>query len=162
MNRNDGINLKDIKALMKWFDESESDYFSLSQGDFQMKLKKNSSSAVFSSPSPSLFSLSPSENPQSNVPSASSKREDSDEPVLGVEIKSPLVGVFYAAKEPGAEPFVREGDHVEKGQILCILESMKMMNEIKSPAKGRIRKVQVRNEMLVEYGQTLFILEEYA
>lgn len=73
-------------------------------------------------------------------------------------IKSPLVGTFYRAPSPGAEPFVKEGDFVKKGQVLCIIEAMKVMNEIESDVDGVVERILVENGKPVEYGQELFII----
>ena len=70
-----------------------------------------------------------------------------------------MVGTFYRASSPTAEPYVREGDVVKEGQILCIIEAMKLMNEIESKAAGRVAKILVENGQPVEYGQALFLLE---
>ena len=75
------------------------------------------------------------------------------------KVKAPLVGVFYAAPSPEAQPFVLPGDRVEKGQVLCILEAMKMMNELKSPVSGILRSIGCRNGEMAEYGQVLFEVE---
>ncbi|MBI4254890.1 MAG: acetyl-CoA carboxylase biotin carboxyl carrier protein [Candidatus Rokubacteria bacterium] len=77
----------------------------------------------------------------------------------GVPIESPMVGTFYRAPSPGADPYVREGDVVKEGQILCIIEAMKLMNEIESRVAGRVAKVLVENGHGVEYGQPLFLIE---
>jgi len=74
-------------------------------------------------------------------------------------IKSPLVGTFYRAPSPGAPPFVEEGDTVSKGQVLCIIEALKVMNEIESDVNGRVAKILVENGQPVEYGQELFYIE---
>ena len=74
-------------------------------------------------------------------------------------VEAPMVGTFYRASGPTADPFVREGDVVKEGQILCIIEAMKLMNEIESKAAGRIMKILVENGQPVEYGQPLFLLE---
>ena len=74
-------------------------------------------------------------------------------------IKSPLVGTFYRAPSPGAPPFVEEGDMVSKGQVLCIIEALKVMNEIESDINGRVVKILVENGQPVEYGQELFYIE---
>lgn len=74
-------------------------------------------------------------------------------------IKSPLVGTFYRAPSPGAPPFVEEGDRVSKGQVLCIIEALKVMNEIESDIDGKVVKVLVENGQPVEYGQELFYIE---
>jgi acetyl-CoA carboxylase biotin carboxyl carrier protein len=75
-------------------------------------------------------------------------------------VESPIVGTFYRAPAPGAEPFVKEGDYVEKGQTLCIIEALKVMNEIESEVSGVVRKVLVENGQPVEYGQPLFHIEK--
>jgi len=75
-------------------------------------------------------------------------------------VESPMVGTFYRAPAPGAEPFVREGDYVEKGQTLCIIEALKVMNEIESEVSGIVRKILVENGQPVEYGQPLFYIEK--
>ena len=77
----------------------------------------------------------------------------------GITIESPMVGTFYRASSPTAEPYVREGDLVKEGQILCIIEAMKLMNEIETRAAGRIAKILVDNGQAVEYGQPLFLIE---
>ena len=76
----------------------------------------------------------------------------------GKTIKSPLVGTFYNAPSPGAKVFVQEGDTVKKGQVLGIIEAMKLMNEIEAEEDGVIEKILVSNETMVEYGQPLFVL----
>ena len=74
-------------------------------------------------------------------------------------IKSPLVGTFYRAPSPGAPPFVEEGDIVSKGQVICIIEALKVMNEIESDIEGKVIKILVENGQPVEYGQELFYIE---
>ena len=75
-------------------------------------------------------------------------------------VTSPLVGTFYHAPSPEAPPFVSNGDSVQEGQTLCIVEAMKTMNEIKADRPGRILEICVENGQLVEYGQTLFLIRE--
>src|SRR5439155_1730150 len=76
-----------------------------------------------------------------------------------ITIEAPMVGTFYRASAPTADPFVREGDVVKEGQVICIIEAMKLMNEIESKAGGRVLKILVENGQPVEYGQPLFLLE---
>jgi acetyl-CoA carboxylase biotin carboxyl carrier protein len=73
-----------------------------------------------------------------------------------IYITSPMVGTFYRQPEPGAEPFTREGDYVKKGQVLCIIEAMKLMNEIESEHEGQLVKILVENGQPVQYGDQLF------
>jgi len=79
-----------------------------------------------------------------------------------VEIKSPMVGTFYSAPEPGAEPYVKVGTRVAAGQVVCIIEAMKIMNEIESEVTGVIREVLLENAQPVEFGQALFRVDPHA
>ncbi|HEY5726826.1 MAG TPA: acetyl-CoA carboxylase biotin carboxyl carrier protein, partial [Methylomirabilota bacterium] len=76
-----------------------------------------------------------------------------------IRVDAPMVGTFYRAPGPDASPFVQEGDTVKEGQVLCIIEAMKLMNEIESKASGRIVKILVENAQPVEFGQGLFLVE---
>jgi acetyl-CoA carboxylase biotin carboxyl carrier protein len=76
-----------------------------------------------------------------------------------VTVEAPMVGTFYRASSPTADPYVREGDVVKEGQIVCIIEAMKLMNEIEAKIAGRVAKVLVENGQAVEYGQPLFLIE---
>jgi len=90
------------------------------------------------------------------VQPAETKKESEDN---YYQIRSPMVGTFYRSPSPGAEPYVKEGDIVKKGQVLCIIEAMKVMNEIESDVTGRIVKVLVENGKPVEYNQPLFLVD---
>ena len=79
-----------------------------------------------------------------------------------VTVDAPMVGTFYCAPSPTAEPYVREGDVVKEGQIVCIIEAMKLMNEIESKVAGRVAKICVENGHAVEYGQALFLIDPTA
>lgn len=82
------------------------------------------------------------------------------EEIKGYEVKSPLVGVYYEAASPESEAFVKLGDYVEKGEIICILEAMKMINEIKAPISGTINKINFQNEDLVQYDDVIMEIKE--
>jgi len=79
-----------------------------------------------------------------------------------VPIVAPMVGTFYRAPSPDAQPFVKEGDQVDEGQVVCIIEAMKLFNEIQAEARGRVARVLVENATPVEYGQPLFLLDSAA
>ena len=91
-----------------------------------------------------------------SVPVSPEKREE--ELPEGNVVKAPLVGTFYASSSPEAEPFVKVGDTVKKGQVLGIIEAMKLMNEIESEYDGVVESILIENESLVEYGQPLFVI----
>jgi acetyl-CoA carboxylase biotin carboxyl carrier protein len=82
-----------------------------------------------------------------------------ERPGAMVPLEAPMVGTFYRASGPTAEPYVREGDVVKEGQIVCIIEAMKLMNEIEAKTAGRVAKILVENGQAVEYGQPLFLIE---
>jgi len=112
------------------------------------------------SQSPASQIVSISANPVVEVKEEVKKSEIKEEQKQKYHvIKSPLVGTFYRSPSPGAPPFVEEGDMVSKGQILCIIEALKVMNEIESDVDGRVAKVLVENGQPVEYGQELFYIE---
>jgi acetyl-CoA carboxylase biotin carboxyl carrier protein len=97
--------------------------------------------------------------PGMTAPSPDASPSAASNAVTGlVTIEAPMVGTFYRASAPEAEPYVREGDAVKQGQVLCIIEAMKLMNEIESKTSGRIHKILVENGQAVEYGQPLFLL----
>lgn len=93
------------------------------------------------------------------VPETPQQKEEPREEENYYVVESPMVGTFYRAPAPGAEPFVKEGDYVEKGQTLCIIEALKVMNEIESEVSGVVRKILVENGQPVEFGQPLFYIE---
>lgn len=95
----------------------------------------------------------------SRAEAVSSTPESEDSSANGVEIRAPMVGTFYRAPSPDAPPFASEGDHVTTGQTLCIIEAMKIMNEIESEVTGRVMKILAENAQPVEYGHPLFIIE---
>lgn len=148
--------LKELKELLRAFDESKSTYLSYENGDLEITLKKEYAVCEASEERPAPVRPSA---PVREVESVEAKVKV-EETTVGIEVKSPIVGVFYAAKEPGAAPFVKAGDTVKEGQVLCILESMKMMNEIKSPTDAKVVKVLCENEAVVAFGEVLFVLEE--
>ncbi len=87
------------------------------------------------------------------------KDSDDNSSLQGMAIKSPMVGTFYRSPGPDVDPFIKVGDHVKKGDTLCIIEAMKIMNEVEAEVSGVILDIQIENAQPVEYGQTLFLIE---
>ena len=100
----------------------------------------------------------PTPAPASEAPAAPSP-EAAAPASAGTPVKAPIVGTFYASSSPDAAPYVKVGDTVEAGQVLCIIEAMKLMNEIEAETGGVVRQILVKNAEPVEYGQTLFVIE---
>ncbi len=85
--------------------------------------------------------------------------EDETRKLAGDQVKAPLVGTFYRKPSPDSDPFVRVGDDVKKGQVLCIIEAMKMMNEIKSEFEGKVSSIKIEDGQPVEFGQTIIVIQ---
>lgn len=101
----------------------------------------------------------PGPNPASQPAGESAAQPAQVDESEGHEVRAPIVGTYYSAPEPEAEPFVSVGDHVSKGDVLCIIEAMKLMNEIEAEESGTIRRILVENATPVEYDQPLFVVE---
>lgn len=146
------MELKDVKELLKAFDESNSSYLSVEIDNTKIKLKKYSEQKVIVENATQVCEqLSPAQN-NSNVDNSPELQLD------GEQVLAPLVGVFYAAPSPDEDAYVQVGDTVKKGQVLCLIEAMKMMSEITAPKDGVIKKIFVKNQDVVEFEQPLFLI----
>ena len=136
-------------------EESNLEEIEIQEGEESVRLVKNKPNNLLSSQPVYTESIQTIED----RPTERSK-EESEEPAededSGDLINSPMVGTFYASASPGSKPFVSVGDHVNEGDVVCIVEAMKMMNEIKSEFSGEVLSINVENSEPVEYGQTLF------
>ena len=151
--------IQDLKQLIDFLKEHQIAEFDLDRGDLKIRLKFNQQAA-----SPAelgdlarLLAAAPPAVAQATTTSASPVAAAAEAPDAGLHVvKSPIVGTYYGSPSPGAAAFVSPGDHIEKGQVVCIVEAMKLMNEIESDATGEIVKCHVSNGQPVEYGQPLF------
>jgi len=152
------LEIAQIEQLLRYMREHNLEEFEYSRGDLKIRLKK---------PGTSLPAAAPRSAPEIIVPAAvatlggaeSTSVEASDELRGGEDlhlVKSPIVGTFYTAASPGSAPFVTVGARVEAGQVLCIIEAMKLMNEIESDVAGDVVRIFVENGQPVEYGEPLF------
>ena len=151
--------IQQIEELLQFMTEHNLEEFEYSRGDLRIRLRKPSQTVVVSSgrgPAPAEFSApNPGEGPQAAAAAATPHTEARPSEDLHM-VKSPIVGTFYGSPSPGSDPFVKVGAHVEMGQVLCIVEAMKLMNEIEADAAGEVVRVFVENGQPVEYGQPLF------
>ncbi len=147
------MNLKEIKELINLMNENNLSELEIEREGTRIKIRKSPSGqfeAITEEPgSPRVVQT---------IKDGSSKKEDSSKEKL-TSIKAPMVGTFYRAPSPDAKPYVEIGDVIEVGQTVCIIEAMKLMNEIKSEVKGKIAEVLIENTSPIEYGQALFIVE---
>jgi acetyl-CoA carboxylase biotin carboxyl carrier protein len=146
-----------IEQLLRFMSEHNLEEFEYSRGDLRIRLKKPSAHTVVAAHRPAAEIIVPAAVP-ALAPQNSETSPEAD--LRGGEdlflVKSPIVGTFYASPSPGAEPFVKVGQYVESGQTLCIVEAMKLMNEIESESSGEVLRIFAENGQPVEYGQPLF------
>jgi acetyl-CoA carboxylase biotin carboxyl carrier protein len=160
------MNQKELKELIEFLIEKDIAEFELERGDVKVKIKRAGEHAVMHSHGePRFYAVPPAPNtpvpmvgaPLAPPPTASVPVESAPEEGLHT-VKSPIVGTFYEAPSPGAPPFAKVGDSVEVGQVLCIVEAMKLLNEIESDVAGEILKKLASNGQPIEYGQELFVI----
>ena len=149
------MDTKEIKELLKAFDESGSSYFQIKQDGVEIKFKKPSQEQT--------FVVSQDVAPKSNIvemplPKEASSETTEEAQPEGDVVKAPLVGVFYSAPSPDDEPYVQVGDKVEAGQVLCLIEAMKMMSEITSSRDGVIKAIYAKNQDVVGFEDKLFLI----
>lgn len=155
--------IDEIKALLAAFNDSKATELEIKNGDGEKLLIKQStekSTYITSAPIPPMPAEVISSAPA--VPAANTESTEQAEEDAFADAKvitSPMVGVFYAAPSPDAEPYVTVGSTIKKGDVLCLIEAMKLMNEIQSEQSGEIVKICVENGQVVEYGQPLFMVK---
>jgi len=152
------LNIEELKELLEFVSERNIAELELEEGGTKLKIRKSLAgpalqehlAAVAAAATPETAAVAP-------VASAPAAAETALEDGL-LYITSPMVGTFFRQPEPGADPFAREGDFVKRGQVLCIIEAMKLMNEIESEHDGQLVKVLAENGQAVQYGDRLFAL----
>lgn len=161
------MEFREIKKLVELFSSSEIDALELNREGFSLKLAKKQKKVVGDpnvaaefppAMQPPIRPSQPEEPPEAEAQAI--PEEDVELPGLAY-VKSPIVGTFYAAPNPKAAPFVKVGDSISVGQTLCIVEAMKLMNEIQSETAGELVTCYVENAQPVEYGQKLFAIKPY-
>jgi acetyl-CoA carboxylase biotin carboxyl carrier protein len=154
--------LEQIEQILRTMSEYNLEEFEYSRGDLRIRIKKPTGNVVYAAAprvlaEPEIIVAGPAGS-SLNAPAAAAASPAAETRVAEDLhlVKSPIVGTFYGSPSPGAEPFVKIGGHVDAGQTLCIVEAMKLMNEIESDVGGEVLRVFVDNGQPVEYGQPLF------
>jgi acetyl-CoA carboxylase biotin carboxyl carrier protein len=158
------MELKDIQSLVKLVSNSTVDELSVEKKDFKINIKKNAPNVVAAAPmaAPQAVQVQ-APAPQPAAPQA--KTADGSEATKAestsnqLEVKSPMIGTFYRKPSPDKPNFVEVGDEIKKGQVVCIIEAMKLFNEIESEVSGKVVKILVDDSEPVEYDQPLFLVE---
>jgi acetyl-CoA carboxylase biotin carboxyl carrier protein len=158
------IDLRFVKKLVDMIDASTVDTIEItSDKGMKIRISKNSSqrpTVQVASPMQlqPMVQLPAGQAPAGSAPAAEAARVEKPKATY-LEVKSPMVGTYYGAPEPGARPYLTVGDRISKGQILCIIEAMKIMNEIESEFDGVVKEILAQNSHPVEYGQVLFRID---
>ncbi|MGB9198186.1 MAG: acetyl-CoA carboxylase biotin carboxyl carrier protein [Terriglobales bacterium] len=159
------MNQKELKELIEFLIEKDIAEFELERGDVKVKIKRAAEAPQVVIPqaaylaAPAAPIAAPAAASPAGVGSSASVSAAQAEPEEQFHIvRSPIVGTFYESPSPGSPPFVKVGDMLEVGQVLCIVEAMKLMNEIECDATGELVKILVNNGQPIEYGQELFAL----
>jgi acetyl-CoA carboxylase biotin carboxyl carrier protein len=151
--------IQDLKQLIEFLKENQVAEFDLDRGDLKIRLKFNPVAPPVAAQAAGNLPIAIVQAAAPFVPSPAPAAVSEPDPEAGLHlVKSPIVGTFYGSPSPGAAPFVTPGDHVQKGQVICIVEAMKLMNEIESDASGEIVRCLVVNGQPIEYGQPLFAI----
>ncbi len=161
------MNQKELKELIEFLIEKDIAEFELERGDVKVRIKRaGEHTVIHAGAEPRFYAVPPAPRAAGEVgtvPVAASPAAAAVPPAPAAEenlhmVKSPIVGTFYEAPSPGAPPFVKVGDQVEVGQVLCIVEAMKLLNEIECDVAGEIVKKMASNGQPIEYGQELFAI----
>ena len=145
------MELTAVQKLMEQFEDSTARELELTDGDFHLRLSKNRTAKA----SPAPVEATPSPAPAAPVPTSAAPQASE----VAQTIKAPLVGTVYLQPKPGAKPYLQVGQQVNAGDVVCVIEAMKMMTEVKSQVAGTVKAVLVEDEQLVEVDQPLFTVE---
>lgn len=161
------MDLKLVKKLLDLISESEVDEVSIEEGDFKIKVKKTSElssqpAVQYQIPQQPQAPQQPAQpqQPTASVESGENDTDKSESKPDGEVVKSPIVGTFYEASSPDSDPFVTIGDHISAGDTLCIVEAMKIMNEIEAEFSGTVQEILVEDASPVEFDQPLFVIKK--
>jgi acetyl-CoA carboxylase biotin carboxyl carrier protein len=147
------MDIRKVKKLIELLEESGIAEIEITEGEESVRISRYGTAATYAAPAAAAAPPSPA------APSPAGAIQAAEEPPAGHTVRSPMVGTLYLAPTPGAKPFVEVGSEVKTGDTLCIIEAMKMMNQIEADIDGRIKAVLVGNGDAVEFDQPLFVIE---
>lgn len=159
------MDIREIQNLIKFVSKSDVAEVNLKLKDFEIKIKNIAGQTVTYAPQPMVQPQMMAQAPVQTAPAASAPAAAAETPASTednskyITVKSPMIGTFYRASAPGKEPFVSVGDMVSPGDVLCIVEAMKLFNEIESEVSGKIVKILVDDSTPIEYDQPLFLID---
>ena len=155
------MDIRKVKKLIELLDESGIAEIEIKEGEESVRISRYApgAPAAQAAVAAPIAVAAPAAAPAAAAPVAAAPVEPEED---GFEVTAPMVGTFYACASPGAAPYVQVGDRVNEGDTLCIIEAMKMMNQIEADVAGVIKSIRVQNGEAVEYGQTLVVIDQRA
>jgi acetyl-CoA carboxylase biotin carboxyl carrier protein len=149
------MDIRKVKKLIELLDESGIAEIEITEGEESVRISRYAPGAsVTAAP----VAAAPVAAPAAPAPAAAPVQEVTEDD--GFEVTAPMVGTFYAASSPGAAPYIQVGDRVNEGDTLCIIEAMKMMNQIEADVSGVVKSIRIQNGEPVEFGQVLFVIDQ--
>ena len=151
------MDIRKVKKLIELLDESGIAEIEITEGEESVRISRysqNAPVAAMAAPAPVMVAAPAAAPAAGEAAPAAEPEED------GFSVAAPMVGTFYASSSPGAAPYVQVGDRVNEGDTLCIIEAMKMMNQIEADVSGVVKSIRVQNGEPVEYGQTLIVIDQ--
>jgi acetyl-CoA carboxylase biotin carboxyl carrier protein len=150
------MDIRKVKKLIELLDESGIAEIEITEGEESVRISRYSQNApaMMAAPVPIAAPLAAAAAPVA-APAVAAEPEET-----GFQVEAPMVGTFYGSSSPGSAPYVQVGDRVNEGDTLCIIEAMKMMNQIEADVGGVIKSIRLQNGEPVEYGQTLFVIDQ--
>ena len=157
------MDIRKVKKLIELLDDSGIAEIEITEGEESVRISRYAPGApVAAAPAPAPVAAAPvaapAAAPAGPSDAAAAPAEASEED--GFEVTAPMVGTFYAASSPGAAPFIQVGDRINEGDTLCIIEAMKMMNQIEADVSGVVKSIRIQNGEPVEFGQVLFVIDQ--
>lgn len=149
------MDIRKVKKLIELLEQSDVAEIEIHEGEESVRISRNGSGAM------PLYMPQPGQTPNYAPVAAPATSDEDDAPIelQGEVVRSPMVGTFYRAPAPGAKSFVEEGQSVKAGETLCIIEAMKILNQIECEQAGTVKRILVENGQPVEYNQPLFVIE---
>ncbi len=150
------MDIRKVKKLIELLDESGIAEIEITEGEESVRISRYApGAAVAAAP---IAMAAPAPAALAAAPAAPAEAAEPEED--GFEVTAPMVGTFYAASSPGAAPYVQVGDRVNEGDTLCIIEAMKMMNQIEADVSGMVKSIRLQNGEPVEFGQTMIVIDQ--
>ncbi len=156
------MDIRKVKKLIELLDESGIAEIEITEGEEAVRISRYPT-GVAAAPAPAPVPVAAAPQAAAAAPAPAAPAADTAAPAPDEEgylVSAPMVGTFYSSSSPGAAPYVQVGDRVSEGDTLCIIEAMKMMNQIEADVSGVVKSIRVQNGEPVEYGQTLFVIDQ--